>query len=89
MNRTYKKLTAMVIGVLLPILNSKLNIGLSLEELALIESAIVAFIIGQGIADNGKERVDREYDILFNRAEAHIATAPSRAKAADVTEMPN
>ena len=89
MTRIYKKLTAMVIGIALPILNSKLNIGLSIQELALIETTIVAFIIGQGIADNGKERVAKEYDILFNRAESYTVTPPPHTKATSVNEIPN
>jgi len=89
MTRIYKKLTATIIGVLLPILNTKLNIGIGMPELGMIETILLGFIVGTGFEDMGKARVQREYDILFDRAESYTVTQPPHTSATSVNEIPN
>jgi|TARA_R110002096_G_scaffold55026_13_gene141634 uncharacterized membrane protein (DUF441 family) len=48
-----KKFTAMVIGIAATFLADKY--GLDQEQTTLILGTIISYIIGQGIADNGKE----------------------------------
>ena len=56
---TSKKFIAMLAGL---ILAAAAKIGLNLDEAALVTllSPILAYIIGQGIADHGKERAKVE-----------------------------
>jgi len=49
-----KKLVAAAIGVIVAA-GGRLGLDLSTEDVALIVGPIVAFILGQGIADHGKE----------------------------------
>lgn len=48
-----KKLIVALIGVIVA-LASRVGLDLSTEDVALVVSPIVAFILGQGIADHGK-----------------------------------
>ena len=52
-----KKMKAAAIGVLVVIFNKKLELGLSVEEIALIAFLLGTFILGQGAADHGKEKL--------------------------------
>lgn len=49
-----KKLVAAAIGVIVAV-GGRLGLDLSTEDVALIVGPIVAYILGQGIADHGKE----------------------------------
>jgi hypothetical protein len=51
-----RKLLATVLSVIFVFLNNKLSLGMSELEITAIVGSIVAFIIGQGIADAGKEK---------------------------------
>ncbi len=57
MNWKSKKLWVSVLGVLVPVANALFGWGLVLEEILGITSPMMAYVIGQGIADTGKEAV--------------------------------
>lgn len=46
-----KKFWAMVFASVLPILNSKFNLGLDVQTLSLSLGGLAAYIVGQGVAD--------------------------------------
>jgi len=48
-----KKFVAMIIGVIATFLSRRL--GLPEEQVAEVIGLIIAYVVGQGIADNGKE----------------------------------
>ena len=50
-----KKATAMIVGILVG-LGGKYGLDLPPEELTAILSPVLAYILGQGIADVGKEK---------------------------------
>ena len=50
-----KKFIAAIVGVIIALV-SKLGIELDTEAVALVVSPILAYIVGQGVADHGKER---------------------------------
>tara|TARA_Y100000592_G_scaffold11002_1_gene15627 strand:+ start:405 stop:605 length:201 start_codon:yes stop_codon:yes gene_type:complete len=49
-----KKWWAMAIAVSVPIGNKVLGLNMSMEELQLVIGPLVAYVMGQGIADIGK-----------------------------------
>lgn len=49
-----KKWWAMITGVFVPIINKLFDLNLGTEELQMIIGSFVAYIMGQGIADIGK-----------------------------------
>ena len=51
-----KKWWAMLIGVVVPIANKALDLNLSIEELQLVIGPLIAYVMGQGIADIGKNK---------------------------------
>ena len=51
-----KKWWAMLIGVVVPIANKGLDLNLSIEELQLVIGPLIAYVMGQGIADIGKNK---------------------------------
>jgi hypothetical protein len=51
-----KKWWAMVIAVATPILNKVFALNMGTEELQLVIGPLVAYIMGQGIADVGKHK---------------------------------
>ena len=51
-----KKWWAMLIGVVVPIANKVLDLNLSIEELQLVIGPLIAYVMGQGIADIGKNK---------------------------------
>src|SRR3990172_6233104 len=56
--RTHKKLTAMLVGIFVTPLIAALNARFETElDPVQVIAVIVAYIVGQGIADNGKEAV--------------------------------
>lgn len=54
-----KKLVAALIGVVVAV-GGRLGLDLSTEDVALVVGPIVAYILGQGIADAGKSRAKIE-----------------------------
>ena len=66
---TSRKFLAAIAGVIIPLLK-KVGVELDLEALIMIESVIVAFIIGQGIADHGKEkaRIETEPKLILAKS---------------------
>lgn len=50
-----KKFKALVVGVILTIANDKLHLGLSEDTVQEAVAMLVAYMLGQGIADHGKE----------------------------------
>ncbi len=55
-----KKAQAMIVGLILTLFHNTLGIELDPVEVGEIVALIVAYIIGQGVADVGKERVRAE-----------------------------
>jgi hypothetical protein len=51
-----KKWWAMLIGVTIPVLNKTMGLELSVEELQLVIGPLIAYVMGQGIADIGKTK---------------------------------
>ena len=51
-----KKWWAMAIAVSVPIFNKVFNLNLGIEELQLVIGPLVAYVMGQGIADIGKNK---------------------------------
>ena len=51
-----KKWWAMAIAVSVPIGNKLLGLNLTMEELQLVIGPLVAYVMGQGIADIGKNK---------------------------------
>tara|TARA_Y100000593_G_scaffold28235_2_gene56410 strand:+ start:1077 stop:1361 length:285 start_codon:yes stop_codon:yes gene_type:complete len=51
-----KKWWAMAIAVSVPLANKILGLNLTLEELQLVIGPMVAYVMGQGIADIGKNK---------------------------------
>ena len=51
-----KKWWAMLIGVVVPIANKVLDLNLSIEELQLVIGPLIAYVMGQGIADIEKNK---------------------------------
>ena len=51
-----KKWWAMLIGVVVPIANKALDLNLSIEELQLVIGPLIAYVMGQGIANIGKNK---------------------------------
>jgi len=49
-----KKWWAMVAGVSVPILNRLFNLDMNPNELQIIVGSLVAYVMGQGLADLGK-----------------------------------
>ena len=56
-----KKATAMIVGILVG-LGGKYGLDLPPEELTAILSPVLAYILGQGIADVGKEKARIEQE---------------------------
>lgn len=54
-----KKFIAMIVGLILTML-AKANIGLSEASVTEIVALIMSYIVGQGIADHGKEKAKIE-----------------------------
>lgn len=57
-----KKWWAMITGVAVPVLNKIFDLNLNPEELQLIVASLVAYVMGQGVADIGKYKEEKEYD---------------------------
>ena len=51
-----KKWWAAVVGALLPILNRVSGLDLDATELVLVSTPLVGYILGQGVADIGKNK---------------------------------
>lgn len=52
-----KKWWAMATAVFIPVLNKAIGLNLSIEELQLVIGPIIAYVMGQGLADIGKNRI--------------------------------
>ncbi len=55
MNWKSKKFWVAVVGVCVPGLNAVFGLGLAVDEVLTIIGPLMAYLIGQGIADQGKE----------------------------------
>ena len=55
-----KKLSAAIVGVLLVVLNDVFAWGISPEAVQKTVAVVMAYVIGQGVADLGKEKVKAE-----------------------------
>ena len=51
-----KKWWAMMVGVSVPILNKVLGLDLSQAEVTMVITPIASYILGQGVADHGKNK---------------------------------
>ena len=57
-----KKGQALIVGLLLTLFSKQLGIELDQAQTAEVVALIVAYIVGQGVADVGKERVRAEIE---------------------------
>lgn len=49
------------------------HLGVSIDQIVIIISPVMAYVVGQGIADNGKERIKN--DIEQTKLKIELATA--------------
>ena len=52
-----KKLYSMVATVILVWANGKYQLGIEPDSMKLVVGLVVAYVIGQGVADHGKEKI--------------------------------
>ena len=67
-----KKFIASTVGVIVALV-AKLGIELDTEAVALVISPILAYILGQGVADHGKGRVENVLNVLNQDASREAA----------------
>lgn len=65
-----KKAFAATLAALFALLNKALNLGIDDQTVQMIVGAIVVYIFGQGIADNGKEKAKIEQETQLMLAAA-------------------
>lgn len=82
-----KKFGAAILSAVIVGLNKALNLGLDDQTIALMVAGFVAFIFGQGVADNGKEKAKIEQQTALRVAA--MPTAPTTAITVDKAESVN
>jgi hypothetical protein len=76
-------------GLIAPILNTRFGLNLSEEQMTQALYPFIAYIIGQGVADYGKEKTTLETDAWAERAyaaEAELSALKHKKTAGDIAD---